>query len=93
MLEKHELKTLSDAVSENINFANVIWMNQAANFHTLSDGEEFFCCLEGVAHLDFADGATTTLRPHGLANVPCNALHRFSLEARAVVLIIDAIKG
>jgi mannose-6-phosphate isomerase-like protein (cupin superfamily) len=96
MLEKHELKTRSDAVSENINFAKVIgldvrpWvvMDQAANFHPHSDRDELFCCLEGVAHLDAADGATTTLKPHELAVVHRNAMHRFGVEARA-----DAIKG
>src|SRR5262245_5267325 len=104
MLEKHLLKSLSDAVSEawkNVNFAKVngldvrlrIVMNRAANFHAHADSDELFCCLEGVAHLDTADGATTTLEPHELVVVPRNTSHRLRVEGRAVVLVIDAIKG
>jgi mannose-6-phosphate isomerase-like protein (cupin superfamily) len=52
---------------------------------------ELFCCLEGIANLDTADGCTTTLRPHELAVVPRNTGHRLRVEGRAVVLVIDAI--
>lgn len=104
MLEKHELKTLSDAVSDawrNVNFAKVngldvrlrIITDRAANFHTHADSDELFCCLEGVAHLDTTDGDTTTLKPQELAIVPRNTSHRLRVEGRAVVLVIDAIKG
>jgi mannose-6-phosphate isomerase-like protein (cupin superfamily) len=104
MLEKHELKTLSDAVSDalkNVNFAKAngldgrlrVAMDRAANFHTHADSDELFCCLEGVAHLNTADGGTTTLKPHELAVVPRNTSHCLRVEGRAVVLVIDAIKG
>jgi mannose-6-phosphate isomerase-like protein (cupin superfamily) len=104
MLEKHLLKPLSDEVSEawkNVNFAKVngldvrlrIVVDRAANFHAHADSDELFCCLEGVAHLDTADGATTTLGPHELAVVPRNTSHRLRVEGRAVVLVIDAITG
>jgi mannose-6-phosphate isomerase-like protein (cupin superfamily) len=104
MLEKHLLKPLSDAVSEawkNVNFAKVngldvclrIVVDRAANFHAHADSDELFCCLEGIAHLDTADGATATLEPHELVVVPRNTSHRLRVEGRAVVLVIDAIKG
>jgi mannose-6-phosphate isomerase-like protein (cupin superfamily) len=104
MLEKHLLKPLSDAVSEawkNVNFAKVngldvrlrIVVDRAANFHAHADSDELFCCLEGVAHLDTAGGATTTLEPHEFVVVPRNTSHRLRVEGRAVVLVIDAIKG
>ena len=81
MLEKHQLKPLSDAVSDawkNVIFAKVneldvrlrVVADCAANFHAYADSDELFCCLEGVAHLDTADGATKTLKPHELAVVP-----------------------
>ena len=103
MLEKHELKRLFDAVSDfwnNVTFARVngldvrlrVVVDRAANFHTHTDSDELFCCLEGVAHLDTADGGSTTLKPHELAVVPRNTLHRLRVEGRAVVLVIDAIK-
>jgi mannose-6-phosphate isomerase-like protein (cupin superfamily) len=68
MLEKHQLKTLSDAVSEvwkNVNFAKVnghdvrlrVVTDRAANFHAHEDSDELFCCLEGTAHLDTVDGS------------------------------------
>jgi mannose-6-phosphate isomerase-like protein (cupin superfamily) len=102
MLQKHELKTLSDAVSEawkNVNFAKVngfdvrlrVVTDRSANFHSHADSDELFCCLEGVANLDSADGSTITLRPHELAVVPRNTSHRLRVEGRAVVLVIDAI--
>lgn len=104
MLEKHQLKPLSDAVSDawkNVIFAKVneldvrlrVVADCAANFHAHADSDELFCCLEGVAHLDTADGATKTLKPHELAVVPRNTSHRLRVEGRAVVLVIDAIKG
>ena len=59
MLEKHELKTLSDAASENINFAKVMeldvrpWVVMVRlQTSTHTDRDELFCCLEGIAHLD-----------------------------------------
>ena len=81
MLEKRQLKPLSDAVSEawkNVIFAKLneldvrlrVVADCTANFHAHADSDELFCCLEGVAHLDTADGATTTLKPHELAVVP-----------------------
>jgi len=104
MLEKHELKPLSDAVRDsrkNVNFATVkrldvrlrVVVDGAANLHTHADRDEHFCCLDGVTHLDTANGATTTLQSHELVVVPRNTLHRLSVEGRAVVLVIEAIKG
>jgi mannose-6-phosphate isomerase-like protein (cupin superfamily) len=104
MLSKHHLKTLSDAVGEawkTVSFEKVngldvrlrVVTDRAANFHSHADSDELFCCLEGIAHLDTADGETTTLRPQELAVVPRNTLHRLRVEGRAVVLVIDAIKG
>jgi mannose-6-phosphate isomerase-like protein (cupin superfamily) len=104
MLERHKLKTLSDAVSDswnNVTFASVngldvrlrVVMDRAANFHAHADSDELFCCLEGIAHLDTADGGTTTLKSHKLAVVPRNTLHRLRVAGRAVVLVIDAIWG
>jgi mannose-6-phosphate isomerase-like protein (cupin superfamily) len=104
MLEKHQLKTLSDAVSEvwkNVNFAKVnghdvrlrVVTDRAANFHAHEDSDELFCCLEGTAHLDTVDGMTVSLKPHELVVVPRNTTHRLRVEGRAVMLIIDAIKG
>jgi mannose-6-phosphate isomerase-like protein (cupin superfamily) len=104
MLEKHQLKALSDAVSEtwkNVNFTNVngldvrlrIVSDRAANFHSHADSDELFCCLEGIAHLDTSDGSSVALKPHELAVVPRNTSHRLRVEGRAVVLVIDAIKG
>jgi|SRR5262245_64411466 len=104
MLEKHELKTLSDAVSDTwkiVNIAKVkgldvrprLVADRAANFYRHADSDELCCCLEGVAHLDTADGDTTTLKPHELAGVPHRTLHRFRVEGRAVLPVIDAIKG
>ena len=103
MLEEHELKALSDAVRDSwkdINFATVkrldvhlrVVVDGAANFHTHADRDELFCCLEDVAHLD-TDGATTTLQSHELVVVPRNTFQHFGVEGRAVVLVIEAIKG
>jgi mannose-6-phosphate isomerase-like protein (cupin superfamily) len=103
MLSKHDLKTLSDAVSESwktVSFARVngldvrlrVVTDRAANFHSHADSDELFCCLEGVAHLE-TDGGTTTLKPRELAVVPRDTSHRLRVEGRAVVLVIDAIKG
>jgi len=83
ILEKHQLKTLSDAVSEawkNVNFTKVngldvrlrVIKDRAANFHVHANSDELFCCLEGVAHLDTADGRTITLKPQEFAVVPRN---------------------
>jgi aryl-alcohol dehydrogenase-like predicted oxidoreductase len=52
-----------------------------------------FGCLEGTAHLDTVDGMTVSLKPHELVVVPRNTTHRLRVEGRAVMLIIDAIKG
>ena len=104
ILEKHQLKTLSDAVSEawkNVNFTKVngldvrlrVIKDRAANFHVHANSDELFCCLEGVAHLDTADGRTITLKPQEFAVVPRNTSHRLRVEGRAVVPVIDAIKG
>jgi mannose-6-phosphate isomerase-like protein (cupin superfamily) len=104
MLEKHQLKTLSNAVSEawgNVNFAKVngqdvrvrVVTDRAANFHAHADSDELYCCLQGIAHLDTADGMTINLKPHELVVVPRNTTHRLRVEGRAVMLIIDAIKG
>src|SRR5215471_11429491 len=101
---KHQLKTLSDAVSEgwkNVNFTKVNGLNvrlrvikdRAANFHVHADSDELFCCLEGVAHLDAADGRTITLNPQELVVVPRNMPHRLRVEGRALMLVIDAITG
>ena len=81
MLEKHQLKPLSDAVSDawkNVIFAKVneldvrlrVVAGCAANFHAHADSDELFCCLEGVVHLCTADGATKTLKPHELRCPP-----------------------
>ena len=91
MIQKHDLKTLSDAVSatwKNVNFANVneldvrlrIVTDRAANFHAHTDSDELLCCLDGLAYLE-TDAGTTTLMPHELAVVPRNTLHR--LRSRA----------
>jgi mannose-6-phosphate isomerase-like protein (cupin superfamily) len=104
MLEKHQLKALSDAASEtwkNVNFTKVngldvrlrIVSDRAANFHSHADSDELFCCLEGIAHLDTSDGSSVTLEPHELAVVPRNMRHRLRVEGRAAILVIDAIKG
>jgi mannose-6-phosphate isomerase-like protein (cupin superfamily) len=104
MLEKHQLKILSDAVSEawkNINFTKVngldvrlrVIKDRAANFHAHANSDELFCCLEGVAHLDTADDRTITLKPQELAVVPRNTSHRLRVEGGAVVLVIDALTG
>jgi len=104
MLEKHQLKTLSDDVSEawkNVNFAKVngqdvrlrVVTDRAANFHAHADSDELFCCLEGIAHLDTADGTTIKLKPYELVVVPRNTTHRLRVEGRAVMLVVDAIKG
>ena len=102
MLQKHELNTLSNTVSaswENISVTKVNGLNvrlraasdSSADFHSHADSDELFCCLEGIANLDSADGSTTTLRPDELAVVPRNTSHRLRVEGRAVVLVIDAI--
>lgn len=104
MLEKHQLKALSDAVSDAWKTVNVAKVNgldvrlrvvtdRAANFHAHADSDELFCCLEGVAHLDTADGVAMTLKPLELVVVPRNKSHRLRVEGRAVLLVIDAIKG
>lgn len=88
-------------VWKNVNFANAngldvrlrVVKDRAANFHVHADNDELFCCLEGVAHLDTADGGTISLKPQELAVVPRNTPHRLRVEGRAVVLVIDAIKG
>jgi len=64
-----------------------------ANFHAHAGSDELFCCLEGVAHLDTADGMTINLKPHELVVVPRNIMHRLRVEGRAVMLVVDAIKG
>jgi hypothetical protein len=59
MLEKHDLKALSAAVSEawkNVKVSSVngldvrlrIVSDKAANFHSHADSDELFCCLEGA---------------------------------------------
>jgi mannose-6-phosphate isomerase-like protein (cupin superfamily) len=104
MLEKHRLKTLSDAVSggwKNVTFSKVngldvrlrVVTDKAATFHAHADSDELFCCLEGMAHLDTEDGSTISLAPHELTVVPRNTSHRLRVEGRAVILVVDAIKA
>ncbi len=104
MLEKYDLKALSDAVCDtwkNVNFTTVnglnvrlrIVSNKAANFHSHADSDELFCCLEGTAFLDVEVGSSVALQPHQLTVVPRNTRHRLRAEGRAVVLVIDAITG
>jgi mannose-6-phosphate isomerase-like protein (cupin superfamily) len=104
MLEKHDLKALSDAVSEawkNVKFTSVNGLNvrlgivsdKAANFHSHADSDELFCCLEGAAFIDVEDGSSIALQPHQLTVVPRNTRHRLRVAGRAVILVIDAITG
>src|SRR5215831_5411155 len=91
-LAKHQLKTLSDDVSEawrNVNFAKVngqyvrlrVVTRSAANFHAHADSDELFCCLDGTAHLDTADGRTINLKPHELVVIPRNTTTGFASKA------------
>ena len=100
MLEKHDLKALSDTVSEAWNNVKLTPVNgldvrlrivsdKAANFHSHADTDELFCCLEGAAFLDFEDGSSVALQPHQLTVVPRNTRHRLRVEGRD----IDAITG
>ena len=104
MLEKHDLKALSDAVREawwNVKCTSVngldvrlrIVSDKAANFHSHADSDELFCCLEGVAFLDVEDGSSVALQPHQLTVVPRSTRHRLRAEGRAVILVIDVITG
>jgi mannose-6-phosphate isomerase-like protein (cupin superfamily) len=104
MLEKHDLKALSDAVSEAWNNVKLTPVNgldvrlrivsdKAADFHSHADSDELFCCLEGAAFLDVEDGSSVALQPHQLTVVPRNTRHRLRVEGRAVILAIDAITG
>jgi len=104
MLEEHDLKALSDAVSEAWNNVKLTPVNgldvrlrivsdKAADFHSHADSDELFCCLEGAAFLDVEDGSSVALQPHQLTVVPRNARHRLRVEGRAVILVIDAITG
>lgn len=68
-------------------------MHRVANFYSDADSNQLCRCLESVAHLDTADGATTTLQAHELVVVLRNTLHRLRVEGRAGVLVIDSIKG
>jgi|SRR6516162_4610632 len=100
LLEKRQLKTLPDAVSEawgNVNFVMVNGQELRVRVVTdggrqvyVEDSDELICCLE--AHPDTADGATINLGPHELLVVPRNTTHRLRVEG-AVMLINDAIKG
>src|SRR5262245_32546413 len=103
MLEKHELKVLSDAVRDSwkdVNFARVNGLD--VRFRVVMDGRKIpqargqrrgFLLPRWRRSLDTADGATTALRTPELVVVPRYTLHRLRVEGRAVVLVIVRLRG
>jgi len=97
MVDKHELKSLSDAVSEawkNVNFANVNGIDVC--LRVVTDRTAALSRTQGqqrtlLLHLDTDDGKATVLKQQELAIVPRGTSHRLPVEGRAVLLVTDAM--